>query len=187
MEELEDFQRALTMARPPEDLSTPTTSTTATTVEAKKPSKNLSSPADAAAHSTSDVASVGADATATGQSRRASIERETTPPASPAPSYSEVLQRPGSACRAPRSSRTPARTKMTPTATTPGDRSTPMPSRRRPPVRDTSSLNWLNFLGGLDFAELARAIRALGKNCEAAGLADVLAAAGTFIQDIIAT
>ncbi|KAF2903648.1 hypothetical protein ILUMI_02535 [Ignelater luminosus] len=116
--ELEEFQRALTMASPPEALSTPTTSTTATTAEAKKPSKkqrrrarqktaeerasvvNASvtpPPADAAAHPTSDVASGGTDAAAPGQSCRASIERETTPPASPAPSYSEVLQRPGSA------------------------------------------------------------------------------------------
>ncbi|KAF2886871.1 hypothetical protein ILUMI_19302 [Ignelater luminosus] len=49
-----------------------------------------------AAPSTCDVALADADAAAPDQSRRASTDRDPTPPASPAPSYAEVLQRPSS-------------------------------------------------------------------------------------------
>ncbi|KAF2901812.1 hypothetical protein ILUMI_04376 [Ignelater luminosus] len=107
--ELEEFQRALTTASPPEDLSTPTTSTTATTAEAKKPSKKQRR--RARQKTAEERASVVNASVPLPSSRccctfylrrrlgwrRASTERETTPPASPAPSYSEVLQRPGSA------------------------------------------------------------------------------------------
>ncbi|KAF2898661.1 hypothetical protein ILUMI_07516, partial [Ignelater luminosus] len=59
---------------------------------------SVPSPAGAvAAPSTCDVASADADMATPWQSRHVSTDRDPIPPASPAPSYTEVLQRPSSA------------------------------------------------------------------------------------------